>query len=504
MSDPIQPTSGESASPDPSEEATPKLGWAPKDDRSFWSRVKSALGGEPGPAAMGETAPDVPMLPPVTTPKPRKVRKTAFDRAREARAAKDPSNATTAKSRRESDSRRTRLRRAAEEKRDGLALVVGEKIEKVLVEKLEGARDEGFRNVARGFVELSGVLGGLGRQLGSQEQHARAIEEKLAGLPESERAQAEALAGIARAIGDQTGTQGKVAQSLEGVPEIVSLVKQGSGTVQGQLQALGDMHRELVLQREQRERVVDGVHRVERALLGLGEQLQGCVARQTSMQNEVRARTEESVTRLERSLGAVAARLDLAAREEEDRARLDRSATADQAERLERALAVMAARVHEQSVAIVGSQEEAATTFRRAQESVAQGFEEAQERTIATLERLHEERVRELAKTRRRTNLMAAVCGTACLGLLGLFGATLVTAERDRAQAELAAERARTESAVEVARTRAEAMTLLASTATAASGSVATATSGSVQVAVVAPVGSTAGSTTLPAGFEKR
>src|SRR5439155_19921197 len=75
----------------PGNEGQPELGWAPKDDRSFWTRVKQAIAGAPEPASDSEPDPELPALPPadeapkplpVTTPKPRRVRRTAFEKAR--------------------------------------------------------------------------------------------------------------------------------------------------------------------------------------------------------------------------------------------------------------------------------------------------------------------------------------------------------------------------------------------------------------------------------------
>lgn len=186
------------------------------------------------------------------------------------------------------ETRGTRLRRISQEKRDNLALVVGAEMEKVIVEKIQ-PRDEELGRVADGFGTLNEVL---------------------SKIPESAGAQVEALGG--------------------------------------QLTVLTNVQGELELHRAQRERVIEGVQRLEKAIQSVTEKI------------EAQSR-----------------------------------ASSDETDRIERTMAFFAARVHEQSSSILAAQEAAAENVRLSQGAIAQAFEDSQHRTIATVEKLLEERAAE-------------------------------------------------------------------------------------------------------------
>src|SRR2546430_12393216 len=89
---------------------------APEEEPSLWTRLKGAIkGAEGSPEGAPIAADEVPEKP----SGPRKPRRSGLDRPP-----------------RKQESRRTRLRRISSEKREKLAIVVGEKVEKVLVEKI--------------------------------------------------------------------------------------------------------------------------------------------------------------------------------------------------------------------------------------------------------------------------------------------------------------------------------------------------------------------------------
>jgi hypothetical protein len=196
------------------------------------------------------------------------------------------------------ETRGTRLRRVAREKQENLALVVGAEVEKVIVEKIQ-PKDEALGRVAEGFSSL---------------------EDVLSKIPESAGAQAEAMTG--------------------------------------QLTTLRGVHGELELHRAQRERLIEGVARVEKTL-------------------------QDVVSRIESQSRAAS-----------ERALEERKSAAEETDRLERGMAFFAARVHEQSSAILAAQENAAAGARAAQASMRDALEEAQLRTAATVERLLEEKER--------------------------------------------------------------------------------------------------------------
>ncbi len=198
------------------------------------------------------------------------------------------------------ETRGTRLRRVAREKGESLALVVGAEVEKVIVEKIQ-PRDEAIGKVAEGFSSL---------------------EDVLSRIPESAGAQVEAMTG--------------------------------------QLTTLRGVHGELELHRAQRERLIEGVARVERTL-------------------------QDVVARIESGSRAAA-----------ERALEERRSAAEETDRLERGMAFFAARVHEQSSAILSAQENAAAGARAAQAAMRDALEDAQLRTAATVERLLEEKERKL------------------------------------------------------------------------------------------------------------
>jgi hypothetical protein len=446
---------------DPAGEPPPPVGWAEadKDAKSFWSRVKDAI------VPVGDTAPPAEPEPAAERSGPRKPRKADFDEKQK------KTGRTT--------SRRTRLRRAAAEKREGLAVVLGEKVEKIVVERI-GPRDEDLAKIAAGFGGMNEVLSDLAGTLSKED-----------------RAQAEALLGIQRELGDQAGTHTRVADSLQGVPDLVSLVRAGSGTFEGQLTTLRDVRRELELQREQRERVVEGVSRLERAMALVAEKIEVQNERALALQ-EAQARAHAQAiaderARADRALAAASARFEAQVREDQERIRLDRQRAQEEAERFERGMAVMAARVHEQSSAILEGQEQAAQGFRGAQRAIVEGFEDAQARTIEALERLHEERTREQARSAVRSRRVALAVTAAFSAVLGGFGYFFMDGERARAEGEVASERARAEAALDVARHAARSP---ASSPTEKAVAVAPVSSGSV-----ASPGS--GATTLPAGFPR-
>lgn len=198
------------------------------------------------------------------------------------------------------ETRGTRLRRVAREKGENLALVVGAEVEKVIVEKIQ-PRDEAIGKVAEGFSSL---------------------EDVLSKIPESAGAQVEAMTG--------------------------------------QLTTLRGVHGELELHRAQRERLIEGV------------------------------------TRVERTLQDVVARIESGTRAAAERALEERRSAAEETDRLERGMAFFAARVHEQSSAILSAQENAAAGARAAQAAMRDALEDAQLRTAATVERLLEEKERKV------------------------------------------------------------------------------------------------------------
>ncbi|HZV02617.1 MAG TPA: hypothetical protein VFF73_38275 [Planctomycetota bacterium] len=305
------------------EDAPPPADWAhdSDDDKGFWTRFKEAIAGAPAPEA--PPAPPAPPPEPTTAEvKPRKIRRTAFDGGKKA------------------TSRRTRLRRAAEAKRESLALVVGAEVEKVIVEKIQ-PQEESLGRVAEGF----GVL-----------------NEALTKIPESANAQVEVLGG--------------------------------------QLTVLTGVRGELELHRAQRERVIDGLTRLEKAIADLSEK-----------QKE----QEKAVL---------------------EQAAADRRAQAEEAERFERNMAFFAARVHEQSSAILSAQEQNARSFGAAQRAVIEAFEDSQSRASAEAarrEREQEEKAKARKVAKKRSRRLAGVAGALVLSLVGAAGFFAFSLDEQRA-----------------------------------------------------------------------
>jgi hypothetical protein len=391
----------------------------PEEDGSFWTRVMDAFASE-------------------------SAAKSAQDAAESAAPIPAPPPAISTETGPEEAARRERLLRMSEEQSAGLALVVGKKVEKVLVEKLE-TREASLQKVAHGFVELSSVLKGLGQSLVSQDERARALESAIALGHEAEQEQSRELAGISSALGEQTARQRRVVELLESVPEVVSLVKQGQAASQVQLQAIAQVQQELLLQRDERERVALGVASVERVLVGLGEQLQGLsltAARVSEAVSAQSARDEQNAAKLEAAVSNVCATIERSTRAESERFESQQATTVEKADRFERALTRLAVRVKDQSQAIIQSQEGAATTFQRSQHEVFETFEKAQARALEALERLHQERARETARAWGRMMAGGAVFASVCVGLVLFMVVSFVRAERQRVQAEIAAEQA--------------------------------------------------------------
>ncbi|MEZ0230455.1 MAG: hypothetical protein ACAI25_17665 [Planctomycetota bacterium] len=260
----------------------------------IWARIREAMSGAPeGPA--NEAAPPPPPPPPppprpeplnVSTPRPRKIRRTVFD------GGKKP------------ETRGTRLRRVAHEKRENLALVVGAEVEKVIVEKI-GSHDEGIEKLGR-------VADGFS-----------ALNDALVKIPQSTSAQVEVMGG--------------------------------------QLTALHQVRGELELQRAQRERVIEGVQRLEKAI--------------------------QTVT---------------------DRIEAQSRAAADETDRIERTMAFFAARVHEQSTSILAAQEATAANELISRNALAQAFYDSQQQTVKTVEKLLDEKERAARDEQTRERLRIA------------------------------------------------------------------------------------------------
>jgi len=359
------------------EDAPPPLDWAKdEDEKGFWTRFKEAWTGPgaevaPPPAPVpGDVQPEViPVAglpapePALAEPRPRKIKRTVFD------GGTKP------------DSRRTRLRRAAQEKRESLALVVGAEVEKVIVEKIQ-PRDEEMGKVAQGFG---------------------ALNEVLAKIPESAGVQIEALSG--------------------------------------QLTALQHVRGELELHRAQRERVIDGVQRLEKALEAISEKL-------GVQEQKARELAQE-----------------------------ERRVKAEEAERLERNMAFFAARVHEQSAAILAAQEASAEGYRSSQRAVIDAFDDTQARARSEMERREADREEraiaaekdrvERARVRqaksRRSSRLALVGALLVLCALGGLGWAFRDLDEQRATVARDAEE-RADRAFELVRTRSAVATVSSST----------------------------------------
>jgi hypothetical protein len=407
----------------------------PKPDETqqgegFWTRVKSAFGGENKP----EPAPGSAL--PARTPRapmPRRPKKTAFERAEE---------------------RKKRLESLSAERRDRLASSVNKKVERTIVEKLE-PREEAIGKVAAGFENLNDLLHGIGRTLTSQDESTRAIAERLldlpgavARIPETAAASREKLEEIARELHEQKGASRAMQLSLESVPDLLAVARQGTGTAALELSVMRDVHRELELQREQRERLLEEVGRVERALAVVAERIESAAKADRDERSDERA----DRARLERAVGLVVARIEEQSHRLEDverdrrasagqdvakleralghvASRIDARATSEESSsvRVERALGVVACGVAEQIEAAregARAQADASDAFRETRRAILATFDETQSRTVEALRLMADEHRRETDRRARRSVFATAAAAIAT----GVAGAALAVA----------------------------------------------------------------------------
>jgi hypothetical protein len=355
----------------------------------FWKRMFGGAGKEEGEASEAGKAPEAPSpAKPVKAGRaarnrPRKRSKTIFDQAEE--------------------QQRRKFAKAAIARRERLAQSIGERVERALDERFASG-EERLADVAGVFEDMNGLLGAIGRNLDDQGTRAERMAANLELLPQAAENERLVLEGIAAQLEGQ-------AASVEGVPEVVSLVRHGSQVAEQRLTVLRGLQTELETQREQ------------------GQQMLEVLRRSSAVFEDRMSSLEETILK-----GQVEARRD--ARELRDAVTRSAEALAEESMRetqrsahLLDGLRDMTARLSEGNavaVAAARSQDKAVESYRDAHEEMVDMLVRSQNRTLAEMHRLEEDsqqRAEELARRSRVTLVGAAgflaILAVAFLGASG-------------------------------------------------------------------------------------
>jgi hypothetical protein len=221
----------------------------------FWRRM---FGGKPRADEAEESEPadgdgeTTQATPAPTKNQPRRSRKTIFDRAEQ--------------------EQRRHYARAAMLRRERLAKQIGEKVERVISERMETG-EEKLAQVAGSFGEVRSLLGAIGRNLDDQSQRSERVAKVLEGMPLSAEREVEVLQGIADALEIQSGAQQEMVHAVRSVPEVVALARHSREDGQERLEVLRGVHQELVVQRTQGERAIEEGQERLMVLRGVQEEL---------------------------------------------------------------------------------------------------------------------------------------------------------------------------------------------------------------------------------------
>lgn len=346
----------------------------------FWKRV---FGGEEG-GGEGPAAPEAPSAPTARNrPKPRKTEPTIFDKVEQ--------------------EQRKRYARAAMMRRERLASAITDKVEQVINDRMETGEEKLARaSVAMG--EMNHLLGAIGRNLDDQAGQAARMAQTIAKLPEYAEREHSVLETIAANLEGQ-------AASVESVPEVLGLVRQGAEAAHHRLAALQSVHQELVEQRAQQREVLDVLR--------------------TSSQ-----RFTEQMSRLEETMatGAMQARNDAQALRSSFAEATDRLVEQgrEEARREAQRQAQMLQGLHEVSLRLSESntlatvsqrtQEQRAVAFHGAHEELVDILQHCQSQTINEMHRIQAD-VQEREERMAHRNRLALVGSVGFLAVMGgIFG----------------------------------------------------------------------------------
>lgn len=340
------------------------------DSPGFWKRM---FGGS-GEAEEAEPAPK-----PQNTP--RKRTKTIFDRA-EAEQKK-------------------RYSKAASVRRDKLATAIGDRVEGVIAQQLEGG-ERRLAQVSTAFDDMNMLLGGIGRNLDLQDQRAERMARTLESLPKA----AERERIVLESIADKLEEQG---DAIEGVPEVVSLVKHGSKMAEERLFALKSLKGELELQREQRDQVL-------------------AVLRQSSLRFEERMTSlEETITNSQIEARSDTVTLRQAIERNTEESRQDAEREGKRGERVIDSLSDVSRRLSEGNVlasANAAQQDRSLNVFQDSQQRLLDQFVRSQNHTVSEMHRLEDEaREREEALARQGRMTLVGSVGFLAIMAAAFFGA---------------------------------------------------------------------------------
>lgn len=355
----------------------------------FWRRM---FGGgptetepEPDPGAEPETGASAEEEAPQTPArnKPRKRQRTIFDRAEE--------------------EQRKRYTRAASIRREKLAGAIGDRVERVIAERMETGEAK-LAHATEAFQDMSVLLGAIGHNLDEQGQRSERMADTLERLPEIAEKEQQTLEAIAERLRDQ-------AHSVEGVPEVVSLVRQGKSHAQKRLMALQGIQEEMALQRQQRSHVLDVLRQSAAQFEERMTDLEDAIQRSALA-------SKSSAERLQRSIQRSTEQMVEQAREEErreeKRAHKLREGLRGVGNQLLENAALTAAHSQQQ-------QEQALGFFHESQQDMIERLERSQTETITEMHRIQKdvkEREERLAWKQRMVMIGAAGVFAIATGLM--------------------------------------------------------------------------------------
>jgi hypothetical protein len=290
---------------------------------------------------------------------PRKPRQTIFDKAEQ--------------------EQRKRYARAAMVRRERMARAIGDRVEKVIMDRMESG-EEKLTHVAGSFGEVRNVLGAIGRNLDDQGERSERIAEVLGQLPAASEREQKILGQIARTLEGQSGSSRTVAESVQDVPQMLALVRDGQSNSKMRLEALREVKSELALQRDQRERLLstfrEHTERFEQRMGRLEEALVTGAAQARNDAESMRRALHDSTERvLEKS--------------EEDAQRED-----DRTSKLRSGLHALSRQLQDQNTlagAAVRNQGEAMTFFQDSHGEMLDALQRTQHRTLKEMKRIQEE-----------------------------------------------------------------------------------------------------------------
>ena len=378
-----------------------------------------------------------------------------------------------------------RFSRAAMIRRERLAKAIGERVEEVIQTKMETGEEKLVR-VSQSFQEVRTLLGAIGRNLDASAERSERIARALLTLPEAgargqgtlervlevlraqegqgergrellqrigeaidgQAAGAQALLGriastldehstqsdqeqallvrIGEVLEGQRGATHALAESVQGVPQVLALARESQDAARERLLALREVKRELELQRDQRERLIEAVR----------ESTDRCETRLHKLEEALTVATVQSrqdAGALRGALANVGERL-VAQGKEESRREEERSV------RLEEGLSRLARQMLEGnavSAAAAASHDRAVERFRDAHGELLDVFQRAQHRTLSEMQRIQEEVSERADQLARRTRRTLVACAGALALVVGMgFALRATPAERRSAVVE--------------------------------------------------------------------